>query len=113
MKWGDEGFDFLNSHCHIDRVLRVMQVKGAEGLRKMWEILGLVQGEGKTSWGYCNKYLVGVHPKVDGLVVGDKGKNEWRERVHNKRCVAVEDVGLDGNESERQREWVVLWHYWH
>ena len=29
--------------------------------------------------------------------------NEWRERVHDKRCVAVGDVGLDGNGSGRQR----------
>ena len=54
--------------------------------------------------GYTFFGAVGVHPKVEGLGVGDKCRNEWRERVHNKRCVAVGDVGLDGNGSERQRE---------
>ena len=29
----------------------------------------------------------------------DKWRNEWRERVHDKRCVAVGEVGLDGNGS--------------
>ena len=48
-------------------------------------------------------WTVGVHPKVEELGVGDKLRNEWRERVHDKRCVAV---GLDG--SGRQREWVVM-----
>ena len=38
-------------HCHIDRVLRVMNVRGAEELCKRWEILGLVQGEGKDKLG--------------------------------------------------------------
>ena len=28
--------------------------------------------------------------------------------MHHKRCVAVGKVGLDGNGSERQREWMVL-----
>ena len=51
---------------------------------------------------------MGVHPKVEGLGVGDKLRNEWRERVHDKRCVAVGEVGLDGNGSGRQREWVVM-----
>ena len=44
---------------------------------------------------------MGVHPKVEGLGVGDKWRNEWRERVHDKRCVAVGEVGLDGNGSGR------------
>ena len=30
------------------------------------------------------------------------------ERVHDKRCVAVGEVGFDGNGSGRQRELVVL-----
>ena len=51
---------------------------------------------------------MGVHPKVEGLGVGDKWRNEWWERVHEKRCVAVGEVGLDVNGSGRQREWVVL-----
>ena len=38
-----------------------------------------------------------VHPKEEGLGVGDKWRNGWRERVHDKRCVAVGEVGLDGN----------------
>ena len=29
-------------------------------------------------------WTVGVHPKVEGLGVGDKWRNELRERVHNK-----------------------------
>ena len=40
--------------------------------------------------------------------MGDKWRNEWRERVHDKRCVAVGEVGLDGNGSGRQRQWVAL-----
>ena len=51
---------------------------------------------------------MGVHPKVEGLGVGDKWRNEWRERVHDKRCVAVGEVRLDGNGLGRQREWVVM-----
>ena len=48
----------------------------------------------------------GSSPKSGG--VGDKLRNEWRERVHDKRCVAVGEVGLDGNGAGRQREWVVM-----
>ena len=51
---------------------------------------------------------MGFHPKVEGLGVGDKGKNEWREIVHHKMCVVVGEVGLDGNGSEQQHKWVVL-----
>ena len=53
-------------------------------------------------------WTVGVHTKVEGLWVGDKWRDEWRERVHDKRCVAVWEAGLDGNGSGRPREWVVL-----
>ena len=35
--------------------------------------------------------------------MGDKWRNEWRERVHDKRCVAVGEVGLDVNGSGRQQ----------
>ena len=28
--------------------------------------------------------------------MGDKWRNEWRERVHDKRCVAVGEVGWMG-----------------
>ena len=39
---------------------------------------------------------MGVHLKVEGLEVGDKWRNEWRERVHGKRCVAAgEGVGWE------------------
>ena len=53
-------------------------------------------------------WTVEVHPKVEGLGVGDEWRNEWRVRVHDKRCVAMGEVGLDGNGSGRQREWVVM-----
>ena len=39
---GEEGLEFFDAHCHIDRVLRGVNVKGAEELGKRWEILGLV-----------------------------------------------------------------------
>ena len=58
-------------------------------------------------------WTVGVHPKVEGLGVGDKARKELRERVHNKRCVVVGEVGLDGKGSGRQREWMVSEHYLH
>ena len=45
---------------------------------------------------------------MEGLGVDDKWKNEWRERVHDNRCVAVGEVGLDGNGLGWQREWVVM-----
>ena len=32
-------------------------------------------------------WTVGVHPKVEGL--GDKWRDEWRERVYDKRCVSA------------------------
>ena len=51
VEWGEEGFEFFDAHCHIDRVLRGVNVKGAEELGKRWEILGLVQGEGRINWG--------------------------------------------------------------
>ena len=35
-----------------------MQVKGAKERGKRLNILGLVQGEGKTNWGDCNKFLL-------------------------------------------------------
>ena len=51
------------------------------------------------------RYMVGVEPKMVGLGVRDGWRNEWRERVHNKRCVAwevvVDGMGLSGNESGR------------
>ena len=31
---GEEGFEFFDAHCHIDRVLRGVNVKGAEELGK-------------------------------------------------------------------------------
>ena len=43
--------NFFDAHCHIDRVLRGVNVKGAEELGKRWEILGLVQGGGKDKLG--------------------------------------------------------------
>ena len=58
VEWGKERFELFDAHCHIDRVLRGVNVKGAEELGKRWEILGLEQGEGRTNWGYCNKFLL-------------------------------------------------------
>ena len=58
VEWGEEGFEFFDAHCYIDRVLRGVKVKGAEELGKRWEILGLVQGEGRINWGYCNEFLL-------------------------------------------------------
>ena len=65
VEWGEEGFEFFDAHCHIDRVLRGVNVKGAEELGKRWEILGLVQGGGiyvtwvEWVWG-SGEGLVGV-----------------------------------------------------
>ena len=51
MEWEEGGFEFFYAHCHIDRVLRGVNVKGAEELGKRWDILGLVQGGGKDKLG--------------------------------------------------------------
>ena len=51
VEWGKEGFELFDAHCHIDRVLRGVKVKGTEVLGKKWEILGLVQGGGKDKLG--------------------------------------------------------------
>ena len=52
-----------------------MKVKGAEELGKWWEILGLGNiGEmgGFKDLGVQLFWTMGVHPKLEGLGVGDK-----------------------------------------
>ena len=63
MEWGEEGFEFFDAHCHIDRVLRGVNVEGEEELGKRWEILGLVQG--------------GVKDKLGGIVTNFCWPGEW------------------------------------
>ena len=77
-----------------------------------WENIEEVGGGGFKDLGVHIFWTVGVHPKVEGLGVGDKLRNEWRERVHDKRCVAVGEVGLDGNGSGGNGSGWLWEHYW-
>ena len=55
---GEEGFEFLYAHCHIDRVLRGVNVKGAEDWVRGGILWGWCREEGRINWGYCNKFLL-------------------------------------------------------
>ena len=46
---------------------------------------------------------MGVHPNVEGLGVGDKWRNEWRERFTIRDVLPWRRWGLDGNGSGAAR----------
>ena len=69
--------NFFDAHCHIDRVLRGVKVKGVEELGKRWEFLVFVQRGGKDKLGgivICIFLDSGSSPKSGRVSVGDKWK---------------------------------------
>ena len=122
--WG-EGFGDMNSgvvdaHCHLDRMLQELRIRGVAdlGLGQRWGVVKNREGGGDLNlnamvtslcypkeWGVVGElrrmvqqdgvhlyWTVGVHPKEK---FGEGDKIKWEGMLKDGRCVGVGEVGLD------------------